>query len=167
MDFVDIVLNNNNEFLEEVKKLGFKKIVLMQNGELFDPDSKNHFTLSVYSTGNYISAIRKGSAQAIFGLYANKVILNPGLCKKLKESGTFVIFDFKSLIRSKNYFDAYKLYLRNSTLCDEHGVDALFVSAAEKVNEIKSPIQLVSFALEFGYKYQNFRRASKRFISML
>ncbi len=165
MDFVDIVLDYNDDLARELKKLGFKKIILMQNDKLFDPQETDHFTLSVYSKGSYISAIRKGAVQAISGIAANKVVLDPGLCKKLKESRSFVIFDFKSLVTSKNYFDVYKLYLRNSTLCNEHGVDALFVSAAERINEVKSPIQLVSFALEFRYNYSNFRRASERFIS--
>ncbi|MBE5728690.1 hypothetical protein IHE51_02415 [Candidatus Parvarchaeota archaeon] len=60
MDFVDIVLDYNDDLARELKKLGFKKIILMQNDKLFDPQETDHFTLSVYSKGSYISAIRKG-----------------------------------------------------------------------------------------------------------
>ncbi|MCW1301681.1 MAG: hypothetical protein OH316_00910 [Candidatus Parvarchaeota archaeon] len=167
MDFIDIVLSYDESLVSRLDKLGFKKVFLMKGGVISNPRDSKSLDMRVYSGANYSTIIRKGSAKAIYGIALNKVALDAGLCKKLKENEMFVIFDFRALIEAKNYFDVYKLYLRDASMCNEHGVDALFVSAAEKPSQIKSPMQLVSFANEFGYNYSNFRRSSKRFISRL
>lgn len=167
MEFVDIIMDYDDSLVAELDKLGFSKVLLMKGGVISNPRDSSSLDIKAYSGVNYDGIVRKGGAKAVHGLIANRVALNTGLCRKLNENGMFVVFDLKSLIEAKNYFDAYKIYLKNASICNEYGVDALFVSGAGNPKQIKSPIQLISFAAEFRYNYSNFRRASKRFISGL
>lgn len=156
---IDIIAKKDPTIINELEKLDFNKIFYTENGVIRSATDTKPFDLKLYSGKDYDFVITKGKANAITDFDKNEFLLNKGLCSKLKENEIFVLFKFKSLIESKDFFRTYKNFVINSRLCNECGVPALYVSFAENLDDVKSPIQLVAFSENFGYKYINYKKA--------
>ncbi len=152
---VDIVKNDEKGLVDRLKKLGFDGVFHNHNGLMSMVDDENAFELKVYSGKDYDFTIQKGRADVVEDLEKNGFILNKGLCHKLKENGMFVVFKFSNLIESENFFKTYKNMLINGRTCDEYSVPCIYASYADSVKTAKSPAQLIAFAEEFKYRYDN------------
>lgn len=157
--YIDLVGKDDEELVKKVKNLGFDSVFYSDKGVIKDCDDKLPFEIKLYGGKDYDFVIKKGKTGAITDLDKNGVLLNKGLCSKLKENEIFVIFKFKSLVDSEEFFRTYKNFLINARLCNDYSVPALFVSFAAGAEEIKSPAQLVAFAETFGYNYSNYKKS--------
>jgi hypothetical protein len=160
---IEILDKDNENLTKRVKELGFDGVYTIASNKVSDAEKKSGFTMSAYSGPDYEQIIRKGKADVITDLEKANFYLDKGLCYKIKESSSFVMFKFSSLISSENIFAMYKNMMHNVHVCEEHGVNALFVSFASDNDGIKSPMQLFSFAYQFGYSEARFKKAVLEF----
>lgn len=157
--YIDLIEKKDKFLVDELKKLGFNKVFHIAQGSITDVDDKLPFELKLYDGKDYNFIIQKGKADAITDLDKNGLLLNKGLCSKLKENRIFVIFKFSSLVKSTDFFRTYKNMLINGRLCNDYSVPALYVSFAADGGEIQSPAQLLAFAEEFGYNSNNYKKS--------
>ena len=162
--FIDIVEKNRAKLAARLKELRFGAIFEIKGDALIDPEDKDPFELRTYGGKDYDFVIRKGKTDVILNLENNNFLLNKGLCSKLKENHMFVVFKFTSLLESQEVFRTYKNMLINGRLCADYGIDALYVSSARDLNEIKAPAQLIAFAEQFGYHYPNYKKATENLL---
>lgn len=148
--YLDVVSISDGKLLDEMHKVGFNRILILESNRLHDAE-KVGFNLTVYSGADPRVAIQKHKADIITDLELNGVLLNRGLCSKLKENNMFIIFKLKNLIAADAFFKTYKNILINSKLCYDFDVNCLFVSFSSNSGEIKAPIQLIAFAEHMGY----------------
>lgn len=158
--YIDLIEKDDKSLIEQLKKLGFHTVFFVENGAIKASSDANAFALKLYSGKDYEFVIQKGKADVIMDLDKNGFLLNKGLCSKLKENGMFVVFKLKALVESQDFFRTYKNFTINSRLCNDYSVPALYVSFANNAEEIKSPIQLVAFAENFGYNYSNYKKGT-------
>ncbi len=166
MKYIDIVLSDDDQLIEKLRALKFSDIFILENNIIKRVKDAKSFELNVYDKSDIEEAIRKSKVKS-FILSQYSIILDKGLCKRLKEAGAFVIADIKSLIKKENFFDLYRNFLINIKRCNDFGVNCLFVTLAENKDEVKSPIQLLSFAKNFGYSDQNFGKSNENLIKYL
>jgi hypothetical protein len=154
--YVDLIKKRDEKLAERLKTLGFSDIFYIEKDIIKEISDTAPFDLKLYDGKDYEFVIQKGKADAITDLDKNGFLLNKGLCSKLKENGMFVIFKLKSLVESDEFFRTYKNFLINGRLCNDYSVHTLYVSFAGDIDDVKSPIQLISFAENFGYNYSNY-----------
>ncbi len=157
--YVDVIPKKDPKLLEKIKELGFDAVFTAEDSKLIDPDDELPFDLKLYSGKDINFVITKGRADVVTDLDKYSVILNKGLCSKLKDNGMFVMFKFDSLIKTDNFYKVYKNFLINSRFCADYGVPSLYVSFASSEEEIKSPIQMIAFAEHFGYGYKAYKKS--------
>lgn len=157
--YIDVIPKADRDLSDKIKKLGFDSVFCIDNSHLRDIDDTAPFKLKVYSEDNYAFVISKGRADIVTDLEKNSFLLNKGLCSKLKENNMFVMFKLGSLIEGEQFYKVYKNLLINGRMCADYSVPALYVSFASSEKDIKSPLQLVAFAEQFGYGYKNYKKA--------
>ena len=152
---IDVIRTDSKAVIEKLKGLGFDRIFLLKEQGIKDITSDGNNEFKAYSGKDYDFVIRKGKADFVYDLELNNFLLNKGLCSKLKENKITVIFSFSALEKSENMFKVYKNLLINGKLCNDYGVNCLYSSGSENINDVKSFFQLCAFAEEFGYNYKN------------
>ncbi len=157
---VDVIAEEDTELVEKLKRLGFERIFFLRKGRLFEQGCAESAGLNVYNGADYTFTIQKGRADVITDLERNNFLLDKGLCSKLKENKMLVLFKFRSLIESEDLFRCYKNMVINGKLCNDYSVSALYCSFSRGAEDIKSPTQLVAFAAQFGYNYENYSKAA-------
>ena len=166
MKYIDVLTNDDEKLVKRVRKLGFDEIFLLDGNVIKRIDDSKTFELPVYTGNDVEDLIRKNKIKAL-KLSDSNLILNKGLCSRLKEANAFVIFDLRSLVEKENFFQIYKNFLINGKRCNDYGINGLFVTLADDENKVKSPIQLLSFAKAFGYNEKNFDRSNKNLSKFL
>ncbi|MCL4400770.1 MAG: hypothetical protein M1348_01840 [Candidatus Parvarchaeota archaeon] len=157
--YIDLISKRDKSLIDELKALGFGAVFCPEKDSIRNVLDPEPFDLKMYAGDDYEFVITKGKADAVTDLEKSGFLLNKGLCSKLKENKIFVIFKFKSLVESPDFFRTYKNFLINGRLCSDYSVPSLFVSFAGDLNEVKSPIQLAAFAENFRYNYNNYRKS--------
>ncbi len=156
---IDVVSNSSDEIKKKLQSLGFSSSLYIEDKKVYDMFNESQIDLTAYSGKDYDFVIRKGKSDIIYGLENEGFLLNKGLCSKLKENKIFVVFSFTSLVKAENMFKVYKNLLINGKLCNDYSVNCLYVSGASKPSELISSFQLISFATEFGYNYNNLKKS--------
>lgn len=151
----DITSDKDDEIFDYIKNFGVDELFYLKDGKIHRYSDEKEFPLTVYNGADYDFVIRKGKYNIVTDLEKNGFSLDKGLCRKLKENEMFVMFKFSSLTEAEDIHKVYKSFYRNAVLCNDYSVPSLFVSFADSRQSIKSSMQLVSFAEEFGYSYQN------------
>ncbi len=117
--YFDIVPKCDKVLLERLHYLGFNRVLYIEDGLLHDCEKKG-FELKVYGGKDINVFVQKHKTDIVTDLEINNILLDKGLCSKLKENGMFVIFKLKNLLESTEFFRTYKNILINAKLCKLH-----------------------------------------------
>jgi RNase P/RNase MRP subunit p30 len=183
----DIVMpsckNDEVLFKDMSKSLGWSDVFFLsknKSSEFIIADLKNIHSFRknkiVFCKGSR-DAIEK-KAHVLFGfedekredfLHQRASGLNHVLCNIMKKNGSFIAFDFSSILEVDNFFRSKILgrMQQNILLCRKYNVSMLPCSFAKNPLQMRSFFDFRAFFLELGMHPQEFIDGRKKFMELL
>lgn len=175
--------SNFKEFEELSKKLGYKEILFLSQNKTEDIILADSKTISQFKSKKIVFA--KGSreniergAHVLFDfeiedrqdfLHHRASGLNQVLCNLMKKNGSFLAFNFSSILNADSTKQAVILgrMQQNIKLCRKYKIPMLVFSFAEYYFQLRSSVDLRSFFLELGMHPKEFSEGNEKFCDLL
>lgn len=142
---IDVVIGKENEFIEIGKKLGFSKVISIDERFFKNPDRK----IFERKSGIIIYNLEEQKRDYI---HFRNSGLNQVLCKLAKKNNIAIAFNFNLILNSEGMLRSQLLgrMMQNIKLCRKYKINTVIASFASKPEEVRSAHDLISFGISIG-----------------
>lgn len=142
---IDVVCGKGNEFIELGKKLGFSKVISINNRFFKNPDRK------VFERNRDIVVYNLEEQKRDYIHFRNSG-LNQVLCKLAKKNNIAIAFNFNLVLNNEGIVKSQIIgrMMQNIKLCRKYKVNMIIGSFASKIKEMRSAHDLMSFGISIG-----------------
>ncbi len=157
-DYYDLIVQNKN-IADKLLKLGFKETGFGKFKILDDPNQFDKRKINIFVAKNKqeIIKITRKYRKYILGflnpILEDKTLINPGMMRIIKDADMCLVFTLKFMRNFKNKQKLFRDLKFIGKLSIKYKVPIIISSGAETIYDIKTPRQLASLGLLFGYNY--------------